>query len=324
MDGAGAARRPGEVVRSWRKVCGRGAGDTGALGAVWPGGRGSPAKLSRGCAGAARRGPCLVRVRIGAGVSVSPAPAAAGPAAGCAALPREWRRGSRTGGGCCPGCGERRWHRGSGRRCGELLIGAGRERPRARGGFPGGFWQRPGGSHVPWPDGAAPWAGGAEAAGVLMPLGISAVFQGTGSLRVWGGVRLWEMVPGSSPTWMSSSQNRSFHQQIAAAGARGRQERRHREGWGCPRGPSGSRAGRGSCRSRSLAPAPGTRRERPRAALSSPSPRAHENPNSIGGFFAHCPCAPLWVRSSGTLNGLAGRGELHFAFSFSAPSIHGA
>lgn len=40
-----------------------------------------------------------------------------------------------------PGMLAPRWHRGSGRRCGALLIGAGRERPRARGGFPGGLWQ---------------------------------------------------------------------------------------------------------------------------------------------------------------------------------------
>lgn len=72
----------------------------------------------------------------------------------------------------------------------------------------------------------------------------------------------------------------------------------------CPRHPAGETPGQRSARS----PSP---------------PSTLKYANSNAGGFLHTVRAALG-RNSGTLNGLAGRGELHFTFSFPATSIHEA
>lgn len=93
------------------------------------------------------------------------------------------------------------------------------------------------------------------------------------------------MVPGSSRTRMPSSLNRSFHHQIAAPDAPGRQQRGIGRDGAVPGDPPAAGAG--------VEPEPRTcprhpAGETPRAALSSPSPPSTlKYANSNGGGFLH-------------------------------------
>lgn len=193
MDG-GNSRRPGEVVPSWVKVRGRVLG-TVALWTARPGEARDPRSHLGGCGGsggAARRRPKLVWPRLGAGVSVGQPPPRrhrvsqefalrfpsscavggthgrggscpeTGPAAGtgAAAVAPGTRAGAAGSGAVLPGAGRGGRPVSAAELPGQRRGGAGAAL-QGRGGFPQGFWQRSGGTHVPRPDGCLPvgWSG---------------------------------------------------------------------------------------------------------------------------------------------------------------------